>query len=120
MILRRYQGNAMRNAMAMAMSQCRIFQRARKGASIMKRKTGQASSAVYLLERTNPKATPTRHGASWSEDVLGGLELENFSVPPAPPPAESREGETDPPARAPAALKIRRRSAVPDAAEDSR
>jgi len=33
-------------------------------------------------------------------------ELENFSVPPVPSPAESRDEETIPPVRAPAARKI--------------
>ncbi|HZK82098.1 MAG TPA: phenylalanine--tRNA ligase beta subunit-related protein, partial [Humisphaera sp.] len=40
-------------------------------------------------------------------------ELENFSAPPVPSPAESRDGETIPPVRAPAARKILKLSADP-------
>jgi len=40
-------------------------------------------------------------------------ELENFSVPPVPSPAESRDKETIPPVRAPAARKILKLNADP-------
>ncbi|HZK82040.1 MAG TPA: hypothetical protein VFC46_13255, partial [Humisphaera sp.] len=93
---------------------------ARSGASVF---AGSASSlgiywrAVVLdrlfgMREGGRGRPPSRKFAGSSRTVSLGTrevvrnELENFSVPPAPSPAESRNEGTIPPVRAPAALKL--------------
>jgi len=63
------------------------------------------------VPRKIPKLIADHFGARSKTTIRG--ELENFSVPPVPSPAESRDEETIPPVRAPAARKILRLGADP-------
>src|ERR1022692_749471 len=78
---------------------------------------GRSRSVVHDAGLCNPNKLPTtisrvdyvrsapRAIFPWARDLFQS-ELENFSVPPVCSPAESRQEETKPPVRAPAALKI--------------